>query len=307
MRARVVIGALALSLFPLIPTSPTLAAVKVKPVKMVSLPILAENKYFQGAGGQWFSTLISSHSIYLIGTSEPAGAPTQGEVISIDPATGSQQWDLPIPTTTDAIASAATLDQQGNIWVAGIAGAPISSTSPSPAPSNALNPSGVTVDPTPPTRSDLTQVTLWEVSPNGAMINSFSYDVGSVVEPLTINYVKGSFLIQGSNFKISVTQTGRFTNFTKASFVPLKIPAISIFKDGLYIWKSFTSKKAIPGVTGWKPTTSTPVILKIGSRTGKVYEAYKVQNPILKIVAQTGTGLVVTTATENGYAISLLK
>jgi len=163
------------------------------------------------------------------------------------------------------------------------------------------------VDPVPTTRSDLTQLILWEVSPNGVLLNTFSYDVGSVVEPLTINFVKSSFLIAGSNFKISVNQTGLFTKFTMASFPQPMNPKSTVFKDGLYLWKSFISNKPIPGVSGWKPLTPSPVILKVGSRTGNIYEAYKVQNPILKVDARTGTGLVVTTSTENGYAISLLK
>ena len=106
---------------------------------------------------------------------------------------------------------------------------------------------------------------------------------------------------------MSSTIAGKFTKFIKASFVQPKVLTTKSFKDGLYIWKSYLSKSAIPGVTGWKPKAPTPVILKVGARTGHIYLAYKVLNPILKIDFLAGVGLVVTTESASGYTISLLK
>jgi hypothetical protein len=304
MKGKVLLGVFLLSLTI---TAPTSATVKTKPVKMLALPTLAKGSYFQGAGGQWFNTLISQRSLYLVGTSEPTGAPTQGEVIAINSATGEQQWDLPIPTSTDAIATAATLDTAGNIWVAGSTGLPIATPTPTPTPTSALNPGGVTVDPVVPTRTDLTQITVWQVSQTGSLLNTFTYDAGAVVQPLSVTYAKGSLLIGGSDFQVSLSTLGKFSKFIKASFVQPQVSTTSLLKDGLYIWKSYLSKGAIPGVSGWKPTTASPVILKVGSRTGKVYAAYKVLNPILKIEYRAGVGVVVTTQSQSGYAISLLK
>ena len=304
MKFRVVVGAVALSL---VFVAPVHAAVKLKSVKMIALPTLVENNFFQGSGGQWFSTLIAPHSIYLIGTSEPSSGPTHGEVIALDPATGSQQWDLPIPATTDAIATAATLDSLGNIWIAGSTAPVVVTPTPTPAPTNALNPSGIKIDPVPPTRADLSQIALWEISSSGSLLNTFTYDAGAVIEPLTIAYAKGSFTIGGKDFQVSVSISGKFTKFIRASFVQPKVTTTETFKDGLYIWKSYLSKSAIAGVTGWKPKSPSRVILKVGSRTGNVYLAYKVSHPILKVDFLTGVGLVVTTETPTGYAISLLK
>jgi hypothetical protein len=266
-----------------------------------------ENTFFQGAGGQWFSTLLTSHSLYLVGTSEPSSAPTQGEVIAISPVDGSKQWDLPLPTTTDAIATAATLDSAGNIWVAGsTAQAPVAAT-PTPTPTNALNPSGVSVDPVPPMRPGLTLITLWEVSPTGSLLNTYSYDAGFVVEPLTLSFAKNFFTIGGRDFQVTASLTGKFSKFVQASFVQPKSTTTSTFKDGLYIWKSFISKAPIAGVTGWKPKVPTPVILKVGGRTGTIYSAYKISDPIVKIDYLSKLGVVVTTESANGYAVLLLK
>ena len=304
MKFKVIVSAIALSL---VAANPVQAVVKPKVVKMVALPTLTESTFFQGSGGQWFSTLIAPHSIYLVGTSEPANGPTQGEVIALDPTTGSQQWDLPIPTVTDAIATAAIVDSLGNIWIAGSTAPVVATPTPTPAPTNALNPSGIKIDPIPPTRAGLTQITLWEVSSTGSLMNTFTYDAGAVFEPLSLLYVKGSLTIGGKDFQVSSTIAGKFTKFIKASYVQPKVSTTKSFKDGLYIWKSYLSKSAIPGVTGWKPKVPSPVILKVGARTGHIYLAYKVLNPILKIDFLAGVGLVVTTESANGYTISLLK
>ncbi len=299
----------ALALFSLLGMPMAISAVKPKVVKMVNPVPLVEKTFFQGAGGQWFSTLLTAHSLYLVGTSEPSSAPTQGEVIAISPIDGSKQWDLPLPTTTDAIATAATLDSAGNIWVAGsTAPAPMSATpTPTPTPTNALNPSGVSVDPVPPVRPGLTQITLWEVGSTGSLLNTYSYDAGFVVEPLTVSFAKNLFTIGGRDFHVTASLTGKFSKFVQASFVQPKSTSTATFKDGLYIWKSFISKAPIAGVTGWKPKVPTPVILKVGGRTGTIYSAYKISDPIMKIDYLSKLGVVVTTESANGYAVLLLK
>lgn len=285
------------------------AVVKPKVVKVLEAPTLIENNFFAGSGGQWFETLLAPHSIILVGTSEPASGPTQGEVLSISPITGAAQWDLPIPTSTDAIATAATLDAVGNIWIVGSSAPATQSVTqtPSPKPSNIQNPGNVVVDPVPLTRAGLTHITLWEVSSTGSLLNTFDYDAQSVLEPTSITLAKNILTISGRNFHLNSSLLGKFSKFVQASYVPSKTTTTQNFKDGLYIWKSYLSKNPIPGVTGWKPKVATQVILKVGSRTGTVYEAYKITNKVLKINFLTSIGVVVTTESANGYLISLLK
>jgi len=285
----------------------TSKVVKPKSVKIAPLPTLIEGSFFEGAGGQWFQTLPTKEAIYMVGSAEPAGAPTQGEVIAIDPITGSKSWDFLIPGTTDALASTATLDSAGNIWVAGLTSLPVTKPTPQPTPSGVLNPSGIVVPPLNPVRNDLTQIAVWEISSRGTLIGSYQCDAGKVLEPQLIMQVKNTFLISGSNFHLTVDINGLFSKFVQASFVPAKANSIVTFKDGLYIWKSYLSKSPISGVSGWKPTKPGRVILKVGSRTGTIYSAYKVSEPLLQSDFVTGLGLVVTTQSGNGYRISLLK
>ena len=291
--------------------SPSGAATPTKVVKVLNPPILVHADFFQGAGGEWFKTLVSQHSIYLIGTSEPSNGPTQGEVIAIDPATGVQQWDVVLAGSSDSIASAATLDPSGNIWISG-SSAPQTTiatpvASPSPTQSNVLNPGGITVDPVPAPRQGLTQLSVWQVSASGTLLNTFTYNAGAVIEPTEIDYSKGLFQIGGRDFHITLSPTGNFTKFIQASFVPTKVLTTQTFKDGLYIWRSFISKGLINGLKGWNPKVPTPIVIKVGSRTGKIYAAYKVTSPLLQVSFLSGVGLVLTTQSDNGYALSLLK
>ena len=286
------------------------AATPPKSVKILSNPIAIEGTFFAGNGGEWFTTLLSKRAIYIVGTSEPATGPTQGEVIAIDPLTKVQLWDLALPALSgaaDAIATAAMIDTAGNIWVAGSSSTQVLVPTPKPTPTNVINPNGVVIDPTPPIRSDLTQISLWQVSPDGALIASYQYETGKVLQPLSIKQVKTLFQINGSNFQISIDQSGKFSKYIEASFVPANVSTTQIFKDGLYIWKSYLSKSAIPHVTGWSPKSALPVVLKVGSRTGAVYSAYKISGELLKVDFLSGLGLVLTTQTAKGYAISLLK
>ena len=309
MKSKVLLAPLVLGL--LTSTSVNAATVskaaKPKSVKIVALPTLAEGNFFAGNGGQWFETLLSKGAIYMVGSAEPTTSPTQGEVLAIDPVSGQKIWDLPISGSTDCLATAATLDASGNIWIAGLS-APVTPTpTPVPTPSGLLNPSGIVVPPRTPTRADLTLISLWEVSSRGSLIASYQFSAGKVLEPLAINLVKNSLVISGNNFHITSDFNGAFTKFVEASFLAPPVSSTQIYKDGLYIWKSFLSKSVISGVSGWKPKKAGRVILKVGSRTGTIYSAYTVTDPLLRSGFLSGLGLVVTTQSSTGYKLSLLK
>ena len=286
---------------------PTQAATKPAPIKIATLPTLATGAFFQGKGGEWFDTLISQRAIYLVGTSEPTTGPTQGEVIAINPDTGAQIWDLPIPSPWDAVATAAALDTAGNLWVAGSSATAVLTPSPKPTPTGVVNPGGIIVTPTPPTRSGLTRITVWEISPTGTLITSFQYNATDVLVPSTAVFVKNSLLITGRTFQISMDKTGVFSKYIPASFAIPKVPLTQSFKDGLYIWKSYIAHGLITGVSGLKKTDVGRVILKVGSRTGKIYSAYKITDPLLKMNYVAGIGVVITTSTPTGYSVSRLK
>ncbi len=140
--------------------------------------------------------VIKGKTIYLIGTVTGVVS-TDGFVQALD-STGAVQWSLPLDNGSNEIATAATFDSSGNLWVVGSAQTPNITPSPSASPSPSdlvsaspsqtatptptstiLNPDGVTVDPSVPMRKDLTSLALWKISPAGALLATYAAEVGS--------------------------------------------------------------------------------------------------------------------------------
>lgn len=138
--------------------------------------------------------------IYVIGTVTGV-ATTDGFIQALD-GTGKVQWSLPLDNGLNEIATAATFDSFGNIWIAGSAQTPQSSPTASSTPTPSLNPSptasvsaspsvtptptstvlnpdGVTTDPVVPLRTDLTSLVLWKVSPAGVLLGTYVSEMGA--------------------------------------------------------------------------------------------------------------------------------
>lgn len=139
---------------------------------------------------QTLGMTIKGGMIYLFGTVTGVVS-TDGFVQAMD-ATGEVQWSLPLDNGSNEIATAATVDTSGNIWVVGSSSTPVItptptatptpsatpsiSSLPSPTPT-ALNPDGVTLDPITPLRKDLTSLIVWKVSPVGVLLATFTTEI----------------------------------------------------------------------------------------------------------------------------------
>lgn len=142
--------------------------------------------------------VVRGKMIYVIGTGTGV-ANTDGFVQALD-SMGTVQWSLPLDNGSNVIATAATFDASGNIWVVGSAQTPSASpiasptpslsptptlspsVSPSPTPSSTptvLNPDGVKVDAAVPMRGDLTSLALWKISPSGVLLASYAREISS--------------------------------------------------------------------------------------------------------------------------------
>ena len=155
--------------------------------------------------------LVRGRIIYLIGTVTGVVS-TDGFIQALD-STGTVLWSLPLDNGANEIATAATFDSSGNIWVVGSAQRPQPSPSPTLTPSltptptptasatptpttsatpsasatpTVLNPDGVIVEPSIPMRPELTYLSLWKVSSRGALLGSYMYDM------------KSAFLVRGA-------------------------------------------------------------------------------------------------------------
>ena len=134
------------------------------------------------------------------------------ELTGLD-VTGVQQWLRTIDSGVDEIATAATVDAAGNIWLAGSSAA-VTVTESVTAAIPAENPDGVVAEELPKVRSDMNQITIWKLSPIGELLATFLSVQTSpaLVSALSVNSSGVSLVgvLADRPFLISATPTGVF-------------------------------------------------------------------------------------------------
>lgn len=134
------------------------------------------------------------------------------ELTGLD-VTGVQQWLRTIDSGVDEIATAATVDAAGNIWLAGSSAAVTVPESVTAAIA-AENPDGVVAEELPKVRSDMNQITIWKLSPIGELLATFLSVQTSpaLVSALSVNSSGISLVgvLADRPFLISATLTGVF-------------------------------------------------------------------------------------------------
>jgi hypothetical protein len=126
---------------------------------------------------QTYGMLVRGKNVYLFGNVTGIVS-TDGYVQALD-ETGQVQWSLALDSGTNEIATAATFDARGNIWILGSSATAIPILSPFDTAtvtslSTMLNPDLVQVDPALPIRHDLTNVIAWKVSRSGNLLGTFT-------------------------------------------------------------------------------------------------------------------------------------
>ena len=134
------------------------------------------------------------------------------ELTGLD-VTGVQQWLRTIDSGVDEIATAATVDAAGNIWLAGSSAAVTVPESVTAAIA-AENPDGVVAEELPKVRSDMNQITIWKLSPIGELLATFLSVQTSpaLVSALSVNSSGVSLVgvLADRPFLLSATPTGVF-------------------------------------------------------------------------------------------------
>jgi hypothetical protein len=124
-----------------------------------------------------------------------------------------QQWVRTIDSGVDEIATAATVDAAGNIWLAGSSAA-VTVTESATAAIAAENPDGVVAEELPKVRSDMNQITIWKLSPVGEPLATYLSPQNSpaLVSAISVNSSGISLVgvLAERPFLISATPTGVF-------------------------------------------------------------------------------------------------
>lgn len=146
---------------------------------------------------QVIGALVKAKTVFVFGNQQTS-TNVHGFIEAIGEA-GTVLWSLPLQSGINDIATTATFDAKGHIWVVGTSG-PINEnvqTTVSQALS-VLNPDSVVLDPFTPIRADLTNLILWEVDQNGTLISTFRTELARSVIGHGIIPTSNGFAIVGS-------------------------------------------------------------------------------------------------------------
>lgn len=278
------------------------SAVKMTGLKSTSLISLSNDPNDQ------VSALVTTPTALItVGTSGKNGFAT-----AYDRTGTVQQWNLALGA--ESIATAASKDSTGNIWIAGATAAqtdgPVSST----YPAGTLNPSGIQPD-TSTVLPAMTQLNIWKVSAQGALMNTYSTNkLGDAILPDSIGVKSGKVSVSGliashptDRFSVILDSQGVFANPKISSTVPAVKSAIKEVKTTLSIWRSFTTSSAIKGIPSWKPKPNSHVLIRYDAKSNAVIAGYITSGTILDFVWEKNIGIIALIEYPTSYGFGIIK
>jgi hypothetical protein len=252
------------------------------------------------SGGDEVSQLLTQGtSLFLVGTIETSSSPqvsspalggSDGFLVALN-AQGGRIWDLRLGTSGDDVATAGYVDALGNIWITG---------------SSAVSINGAS-------SSGLNRLSIWEVSPTGSLLNTFTKDLAEVDIPTAITLKGSNFIIQGASnksgfptFALSLSPLGKLGNVKALTLPPAQAPKIFIATSAAYLWQGFVASKVIKGVTGVSLHPATDLLLKLSLKDKSVKGAYSISGSPIAVQYQVGIGVVVLSQGEGTYFLTIL-
>ena len=148
---------------------------------------------------------------------------------------GTSLWTKTIDSGADEVATAISLDSQGNIWLAGNSAA-LAVADTATAIGGALNPDNVAAETIAPLRQDMRQLTVWKISKAGEVTETFSTVPSeiSIVGAISVSATGLSMIgtRESGSFVISTNLKGLFTKELKIGTAKTKLNSIVRSSDG---------------------------------------------------------------------------
>ena len=291
MKVKVILAAL------LILTFPTTSLAATKP--LIPLTALAPTVITNFSGGDQVSAIsLSSTAIYLVGTVEnissnlmttPSLGGSDGFVLALSPS-GSKLWELRLGGSGDDVANAIAQDATGNLWIAG------ASTNGTAIPAPGLN-----------------RINVWEVSSQGALINTFSRDSNDVSIPTRITAKNSKYILQGitskAGFQSFAATLDPLAKIGSLNYSPSALPSPSPTKTAIsavYSWQSYITSGPIKGVLGMTPHQSIPVLTHSGLKDKALKGASAIVGNPIDLQYQNGVGLVLLSQGSGTYYVTII-
>ncbi len=216
---RILISALLATL--VIPTAN--AAPKAVPAQLGSI-------YSATPGTELFLQLAKS-SIFISNTTNKSA---DIQLTALD-LSGGQLWQRVIDSGVDEVVTAATLDPQGNIWLAGSAA--LQSLAETSTPMAQIdNPDSVSIDAGTALRGDMNNLAFWKISATGEQLGTYLSPLKNVPAVTAISATNSGISAIGSldskPFVISATTSGLFGKLISIGTSKTELNALSRNSDG---------------------------------------------------------------------------
>jgi len=214
--------------------------------------------------------------------------------------TGTELWSKIVDSGLDEVATAMTIDSQGTLWLVGniaIAPQPESVT----AVTEALNPDGIEVENIQPLRSDMKNISVWQISVTGEVIGQSSIATLALIDAISVSSSGLSILAsrESEPFLITFSQ-GKFSKELKIGSAKTKLSAITRNGDGTtYLVGSSSEtlggKKLVGRVDG--------ILIKI-AKTGSIFSVVRSSaSKALRDWQSTTSSLFVTGSVKSGTTV----
>jgi hypothetical protein len=214
--------------------------------------------------------------------------------------TGVEIWSKTVDSGLDELATAMTIDSQGTLWLVGnIATAPQPESAT--AATEALNPDGIEVENIQPLRTDMKNISVWQISAIGEVIGQSSIATVALIDAISVSSSGLSILASRDNepFLLTLSQ-GKFSKELKLGTAKTKLSAITRSSDGTtYLVgsssESLGGKKLVGKVDG--------ALIKI-AKTGSIISIVRSSAPkALRDWQSTTSSLFVTGSVKSGTTV----
>jgi hypothetical protein len=223
-------------------------------------------------------TIESPNSTWINGN---LGGASDGFIASYS-SLGAPLWNLRLGGAENEIATSATIDADGSIWVLGAATSLVTPT-PKPATGPVLNPDNVVPEPGQVKNSPLNRIKLWQVSNTGRLLNSFEFISENIINPRKIIISGANINIFGnsytksdvSGFYISANKFGAFSPKVKYGVKTTQISSAIINTDASFTLVGMSGDQLLKSKALSKldaitmKTSSTGVLQVVGRATLK--------------------------------------
>ena len=213
---------------------------------------------------------------------------------------GAEIWSKTIDSGLDEVATSLAVDAEGTLWLAGNSAIAAQSESAT-ASVGALNPDGIEVENIQPLRTDMKNLTIWQINSSGELVNQTSIPNVVLVDAISVSSSGISILAsrESGQFLMSFA-AGKFSSELKFGTTKTKLNALVRSPDGTtYLVGSSSEtlggKKLVGRVDG--------VLIKV-AKTGAIISVVRSSAPkAIRSWQSTTSSLFVTGSVRSGFSV----